>query len=137
MAEARFFVRAKEGALEKGPFSFAQIKESHRAKRLADGALVRPDDASFDSRTVRDLLIAKEDERTAMLVSFARQDEAAEERHQKRMGNTKVILGIACIVAGVTTSAASYASASEAGGGRYIVFTGLFVFGLAQLLRGL
>jgi hypothetical protein len=138
MADPRFFVRASADAPEKGPFSLAQIKESHKAQRLKDEALVRPDDGSFPTKTVSDLLKAEENERAAMLVAFARQDEAAQERREKKTSNTKVVLGVVCILAGGGASAASYTSAStSAHGGQYILFYGLVIFGIAQIVRGL
>jgi len=136
--ETRYWVRAAADAPEKGPFTVAQIKDSHAAGRLKGGALIRLESAEeSDTRTVKDLVDEGVLARAKMLSTFKQQDAEREVQRERSGGSTNMLIGGACFVLGIGITVVSYSSASEGGGGgRYVVLTGLIVFGLFRFIRG-
>ena len=65
---------------------------------------------------------------------YAEADIDAQIRRNKSASSTNMAIGVTMIIAGVGLTAATYSAAS--GGGRYVVFTGLIVFGFVRLIRG-
>jgi len=134
----RYFVRASEGAPEKGPYTIEAIKKSHERQMLKDDAIARAEDGT-ETQTLAKLLgvgvVAPRDAAHAKMVSeFAQQDAESAARREQSAGSSQMLIGVASIAAGVVLTAVTYSAAS--GGGRYVVFSGLVVFGIAQLIRG-
>jgi hypothetical protein len=133
---SRFYVKAAADAPEKGPFTEDLLKQSIDNKLLGENALVREENGT-EWVSVRARQTKKQNERDAMLVQFARKDAVAAERSTATASNRRVLLGAVAIVTGLLLTIVSYRGAEEVGGGRYVVFTGLIVFGIVQVIRGL
>jgi len=136
MMGERYFVRAKADGPEKGPYEVAAIKSSFDNGMLKGDATVRGE-TSGSTLTLRELLeipSPRERIRSEAAREYASQDLDRNVMQHGTDGSTNVMIGVGMIVAGLGLTAATYSAAS--GGGRYVVFSGLIVFGFVRIIRG-
>ena len=129
----RYFVRANDGAPEKGPFAIDLIKKSHERRMLKDNAICRLENGTetFPLSTLLELPTPGEPRRTSTS-AFSQGEMDAMVRRQKSEGSANMTIGLAMIVVGLVLTAVSF-SASGGGG---VVFIGLVVFGFVRIIRG-
>ena len=136
MAAERYWVRASPGEAEKGPYDVALVKQSFDRGLLTPNAVAR-DENGETTRTLRELFEAKDLARAKEVAKLSEEDF---ERNYQREASKKrggLYVGLGMIGLGIVLTFATYSAASESGGGRYIVFTGLFVVGIVRVIRSL
>lgn len=127
-------MKPSEGAPEKGPFTMEVIRESLQAERLRDTSLLREEDGS-EWVSLRELVRMEEDAREVKRVQAARIVDVKDELYRRRKATNRIILGCVALGAGALLTFMSYDGAPSKGG-RYYVFRGLIVVGIAELIRG-
>ena len=132
----RYFVKSREDAPEKGPYTLDAIKKSFENQMLKGEAIVRPESggAAQSLRELLELPTPREAGRNALTSEYTQADMDAMVRRNKSAGSANMAVGAVMIIAGLGLTAATYSASS--GGGRYVIFTGLIVFGFVRLIRG-
>jgi len=145
-----YFVRSSPNGPEKGPYELEVIRSSHEQGLLKLSALARPE-GEDEVHFVAELLglpvpegARKTAEVSAALPNRATADAARaavaprpQRPAQASTGSPNLMIGVVMLAAGVILSVLTYSAASESGGGRYVVFTGLIAFGIVRIVRGL
>jgi hypothetical protein len=141
-ADERFWVRASQDAPDKGPYTRAQIEQSNARGLLKETALVRPEAApDTESKSLRDFCEEKAIRKEQMLADWKRADEERGIKRGQNSGSGRLWLGVVMLALGDILTVDGYAEASNgwtsSGVGTYVVFTGLIVMGIVNIVRGL
>lgn len=128
---ATYYVKAKEGAREQGPFPMKLIEESVQAERLTEASLVR--ESTGDSwEPLAELRRRQKQAREDRAATAAAAAERTTRQGDRRTSRTQLVVGAVLLFVGVGASIISYESARE--GGTYLVFRGLIFVGIALLI---
>jgi hypothetical protein len=126
--EPEYFVKVKDGADERGPYTLEALRSSFKRQLLNPSAMIRPAKTAVWMPLRKVIEAHPEPEVPPTLESILARDE----RQAFRVAPTNnVTIGFALIAAGVTLSTLSYA----AGGSHFSVFWGLVIAGIVRMIR--
>jgi len=131
-----YFMKATESSPGRGPLSREELVEALVPDLIRQTATIRGENDT-EWRPPDASLLAEIEQRKSDRQRKALEDVAARERGARQVNAARVRRGIMILFAGVCLTLLTHCVADAVGGRTFVVFTGLMIWGVVDIIRGL